>query len=116
MNYYAMVDIKLQEKENRDSNKVWNKDMRKTQLIKNICNYYNVTIDDLKVRNRKGNIRDSRNLTMYCLHKVLMFTSQGEGDILNRDHATILNGCRRTMDWIETDKEYQQLVSTIINR
>ena len=116
MNYYAMVDVSLQRKENQETDKGWNKEVRSKQIINNICYYYSINPEDLRSRNRKAAVRDARNLTMYCLHKVLKLTSTYVGEMLNRDHATVLNGSKRTMDWIETDKKYEQLVATILNK
>lgn len=116
MNYYAMVDVQLQQNEHQQTVKSWNKDVRSKQLIKNVCEYYDVTLEDLKGRNRKAVFRDARNLTMYCLHKILRISCTEVGNTLNRDHATVLNGCKRVMDWVEVNKEYRQLVSTILNK
>ena len=114
MNYYEAVDILQQRKENPD-NVILNRDSRRDELLVKVCKFYSIGLEDLRGQNRKGNIRDARNLSFYIMYKVLKYTSTFTGEFLNRNHATVLSGANRTADYIEYDKNYCQFVSTILN-
>ena len=114
MNYYEAVDILQQRKENSD-NILINRDSRRDELLVKVCKYYSIGLEDLRSQNRKGNIRDARNLSFYIMYNVLKYTSTFTGEFLNRNHATVLSGANRTSNYIETDKKYEQFVSTILN-
>lgn len=111
---YEMVDILLQRKESPDG-VIVDRDKRRDELLVKVCKYYNIGLEDLRGPNRKGTIRDARNLSMYIMYKVLKYTSTFTGSYINRSHATILSGANRTSNWIEVDKKYEQFVSTILN-
>jgi chromosomal replication initiation ATPase DnaA len=115
MNYYEAVDILQQRKEN-PNNIILNRDERRDELLINVCKFYSIGLEDLRGQNRKGNIRDARNLSFYIMYKVLKYTSTFTGKFLNRNHATVLSGANRTSDWIEFDKAYEQQVSTLLNQ
>ena len=115
MSYFAMVDILLQRKENPDTIMI-NRDDRRDKLLSKICTLYSIGMEDIRGQNRKGNIRDARNLSFYIMYKVLKYTSTFTGEFLNRNHATVLSGANRTADYIQFDKEYEQLVATILNQ
>ena len=115
MSYFAMVDILQQRKENPDTI-IINRDSRRDKLLSKICELYSIGMEDIRSQNRKGNIRDARNLSFYIMYKVLKYTSTFTGEFLNRNHATVLSGANRTADYIQFDKEYEQLVATILNQ
>lgn len=115
MGIYSMVDKIYQEKKAINLND-YNREQRGNHLIYAICKYYQVSITDLTSRSREGKIRDARNLAFYVLHKKLKITSLAVGKTFNRNHATVLSGCKRTANWMEYDKEYSQLVSTLLNQ
>ena len=115
MNYYEAVDILQQRKEN-PNNIILNRDERRDELLINVCKFYSIGLEDLRGQNRKGNIRDARNLSFYIMYKVLKYTFTFTGEFLNRNHATVLSGAKRTSDWIEFDKAYEQQVSTLLNQ
>jgi chromosomal replication initiation ATPase DnaA len=115
MSYYAMTDIIINNNETATIND-YNINFRKSQLINYVCDHYNVGVSDITGLSRIGRVRDARNLIMYCLHKVLKITCIETGRIVNRNHATVLNGSRRVMNYIETDKEYNQFVNELINK
>ena len=115
MSYFAMVDILLQRKENPDTIMI-NRDSRRDELLVSVCKFYSIGMEDIRSQNRKGNIRDARNLSFYIMYKVLKYTCTFTGEFLNRKHPAVLSGANRTADYIQFDKEYEQLVATILNQ
>lgn len=111
---YEMVDILMQRKESPDGI-IIDRDKRRDELLVKVCRYYNIGLEDLRGPNRKGTIRDARNLSMYIMYRVLKYTSTFTGSYINRNHATVLSGSSRTANYIEVDKNYCQFVSTILN-
>ena len=74
MSYFAKVDLILQERENPNTI-VINRDSRRDKLLSKICELYSIGMEDIRSQNRKGNIRDARNLSFYVMYKVLKYTS-----------------------------------------
>lgn len=65
---------------------------RVTELI---CNYFNVTLDELKSKRRLKNITDARHWIIYILYNYNKMTLAQIGRILNKNHATCIHAIRR---------------------
>lgn len=83
-------------------------------VIANTCEQYNISIDDIKSKSRKGPIVIPRLLTMHILRYNTLLTLDEIGIIFNRDHTTVINAVKSTNNMLQTDydfkEEYQKLV------
>ncbi len=67
-----------------------------TDLIINvICNYFQVTREELSSKSRKRSITVPRNISMYLSRKYTNSSLKEIGEYFNRDHSTVLNAIRR---------------------
>lgn len=64
-----------------------------SEVIKTICDYYNIRISQLKSQTRQESIALTRQITMYILRKYLNLKLTEIAQILKRkDHTTVLHG------------------------
>jgi chromosomal replication initiator protein len=80
----------------------------------------NVSIIEMKSRNRKSNIREARQLAIHFIHKYSGLSLNKSAKVLNRHHTTALHGNKVVMNERKTNKMYQRryafMNGLIINR
>lgn len=64
------------------------------QIIEAICNSFEIEVEDLKGRSRRGEVVIIRHCIAYVLRKNYLFTLERIGEALGRNHATILNSVK----------------------
>lgn len=83
-------------------------------VVFNTCEQYNITVDQIKSKSRKGPIAIPRLLTMHILRKNTLLSLKEIGDVFSRDHTTVINAIKSTNNMLETDsdfkEEYQKLI------
>jgi chromosomal replication initiator protein len=79
----------------------------KTIIIETICNYFDVTIYELRSKDRHQGYVKARHFAMYFLRKYTAFSLHEIGDILVKDHASVVHGIRAIINQIEVNKLYQ---------
>ena len=105
MNYWIKPSFDL---DIREDNKI-------EELINYVCNSNSVTIEDLKSKKQHRNLSETRHVLFYILHKVFCIGCSNVGSMFNRDHATVLHGCKTVSGFIEVDPDFNSKMSTIIN-
>lgn len=79
-----------------------------------VCEYFNVSIDDLHSPSRKRNIAQARQIAMYLSRNLTQSSLSVIGEHLGgRNHATVLHACDTVSDLITTDRLFKQYVSDI---
>jgi chromosomal replication initiator protein len=83
--------------------------------IKNIvCDYFQITVDEINSRTRKREIVQARQLAMYFSKKHTKFSLANIGmQCGNKDHATVLHAYRTVSDLLDTDKQFKVYVEDI---
>ena len=84
-------------------------------LILKVCNFYEVTLQELMSKTRLRKIVDARNTLYYILHRCHKLTSVEVGKMFNKNHATILNGANRIEGFIKFDKVFESQINQFIN-
>jgi len=81
-------------------------------VMRAVCQIYNITPDDIYSKNRTQHILYARHTFNYICRRTLRMSLESIGRIINRDHSTIIHSVRQTQDLIEYDrnfaKTYQQ--------
>lgn len=79
-----------------------------------VCDYFNISKDEMLSRTRKRNIVQARQIAMYMSRNLIncSLSSIGAG-IGGKDHATVLHACTTVSDLLATDKVFRQYVSDI---
>ena len=72
------------------------------------------TFESLKSKDRHGDISEIRQIFFYLFRKHnRMFGLNSTGEILNRDHATVIYSIKRVKSLMEVEREFKALVISI---
>ena len=83
-----------------------------------VCNFFHLDQDEVKGRSRKTEFKEARFYFFWLCRTY--YTGQNRlslqfiGNYVGRDHATVLNGCRKVVDWRETNKEYKSITNQLL--
>ena len=80
-----------------------------------VCDYFNITRDELLSKTRKRNIVQARQIAMYMSRNLISNCSLSTigAEIGGKDHATVLHACTTVSDLMSTDKTFKQYVTDI---
>ena len=80
-----------------------------------VCDYFNITRDDLLSKTRKRQIVQARQIAMYMSRNLISNCSLSTigAEIGGKDHATVLHACTTVGDLMSTDKTFKQYVTDI---
>lgn len=82
-----------------------------------VCDYYNLTVEDISTRSRKLEVVQARQIAMYFSKMLTKNSLSSIGmHIGKRNHATVLHACKKVEDLIETDKYFRKDVEEIEER
>ncbi|MCD8312922.1 MAG: chromosomal replication initiator protein DnaA [Bacteroidales bacterium] len=84
-------------------------------MIQNaVCDYFNITREDLVSKSRKREIVQARQIAMYLSrnHINCSFSTIGS-EIGGKDHATVVHACGIVSDLMSTDRTFRQYVNDI---
>ena len=83
-------------------------------IQKTVCNYFNITIDQLLSRSRKGDIVAARHISMYLARKLTKNSLVTIGEKCGKkDHATVLHACKSVANSCEINKDFRRNVEDI---
>ena len=78
--------------------------LNSTKILETVAHYYSVSIDDIVGRDRSKEIMLPRHMAMYLVREETDASLPEIGQRLGgRDHTTILHGCDKMSNLIETD-------------
>ena len=84
------------------------------KVQKVVCDYFNITRDDLLSKTRKRQIVQARQIAMYMSRSLINCSLSTIGaEIGGKDHATVLHACTTVNDLMSTDKAFRQYVTDI---
>ena len=80
-----------------------------------VCEYFNISRDELLSMTRKRNIVQARQIAMYMSRNLISNCSLSTigAEIGGKDHATVLHACTTVSDLMSTDKTFKQYVTDI---
>lgn len=85
-------------------------------VMHHVCVFFNMTVDMLIERNRKGERVKARMAVCWISQRRYNHTYKSIGIKLgHRDHSTIMNACSEADDFIQTNKSFSKQVDMIIN-
>lgn len=83
-------------------------------IINNVCNYFNMTIDTFMSNSKKSEVVQARQIAMYLGRNLTKSSLQTIGhQIGNRNYATVVYACKTIANLIDTDNAFKQRVSEI---
>ncbi|MCX8069119.1 MAG: chromosomal replication initiator protein DnaA, partial [Thermodesulfovibrionales bacterium] len=87
------------------------------RVQKEVCEYLNVKITDLKAKKRTKEIAFARQLAMYiCKNLTNLSLSEIGKNFGGKDHATVIYACKQIGERIKTDEQFSRMVETIIRK
>ena len=85
-------------------------------VMHHVCVFYNMTVNMLVERNRKGERVKARMAVQWIAQRRYNHTYKAIGMKLgHRDHSTIMSNCREGDDMIKTNKAFARQIDMIIN-
>ena len=86
-------------------------------IQKMVCNYFNISMEQMLSRSRKGDIVTARHISMYLSRKLTKSSLVAIGDKCGKkDHATVLHACKSVENSCEINKDYRNNVEMIEKR
>ena len=88
-----------------------------TKLIETVCNFYNVSIEDVSGKSREKKLSFPRQVIMYLLRNDLKMSFPSIGDELGgRDHTTAMHANEKISKEFENDLKLKQEIELIRQR
>ena len=85
-----------------------------SSVRKAVCDYYNLTKQQITSANRTKNISNARQIAMYLCRKLLDATYDDIGkEFGGRDHSTVMTSCENVERKIKTDPLYLKAINEI---
>lgn len=79
-----------------------------------VCEYFNLSVEDIKSSSRKRNIVQARQIAMYLSRNLTQESLSSIGEHLGgKDHATVLHSCNTVSDLTTTDRLVKQYVADL---
>jgi chromosomal replication initiator protein len=88
MNYWSMPSLRERQKAMKEKNNYVD------NIIKEICKFYYLSVDEVIGKSRKREIVKARFIAIYIIRMETDFKLSAIGRIFNRDHSTILHSIR----------------------
>lgn len=83
-------------------------------IKKIVCDYFNISVDQLNSTSRKREIVQARQLAMYFAKNITKSSLASIGaEIGGKDHATVLHAVKTVNNLIDTDKHFQSYVDEL---
>ncbi|MBF9015234.1 MULTISPECIES: chromosomal replication initiator protein DnaA [unclassified Oceanispirochaeta] len=85
------------------------------KIQKQVSEYFNVTLSDLKGKKRTKQITFPRQIAMYIIREITDYSTTEIGlEFGGRDHTTVMHSCQRIEDRIKTDSTIEPTVQELI--
>jgi chromosomal replication initiator protein len=86
------------------------------KVQKVVCDYFNITRDELLSKTRKRQIVQARQIAMYMSRTLINCSLSTIGaEIGGKDHATVLHACKTVANLADTDKQFKVELEEIDN-
>ena len=84
-------------------------------MQKSVCEYFNISREDLLSKSRKRQIVQARQIAMFLSRNLITNCSLATigQEIGGKDHATVLHACTTVSDLMATDKVFKKYVTDI---
>lgn len=83
-------------------------------IINIVCDYFNISPEQLALNTRKHQVVQARQIAMYLSKKYSNTSLASIGQQCGKkDHATVYHACKTVTDRLETDKQFRAMVADI---
>ncbi|HHX38051.1 MAG TPA: chromosomal replication initiator protein DnaA [Clostridiaceae bacterium] len=84
-------------------------------IIDIVCNFYDITQEDIKSKRRNNEIAYPRQVAMYLLRHVLDLTYEQIAKIFGNHYSTVMHSCDKIETMLKTNEKTQEEVESIRN-
>ena len=90
-------------------------DLNIDKVQKTVCEYFNISREDILSKSRKRQIVQARQIAMFLSRNLISNCSLATigQEIGGKDHATVLHACTTVSDLMSTDKVFRKYVTDI---
>ena len=89
------------------------KDDELENILKIVCDYLNVKTEITKSKTRIFEVKKARFYYFYFARTMTEKGFKKIGNVVARNHATVIHGVSSVKDWIEYDKEFRSEIEEI---
>lgn len=83
-------------------------------VLKTVCNYYSITLDDIKSSRKNKEISNPRQVAMYLLYSMCNLTYKRIATLLEKkDHTTVLYAVDKLSERLKTDAAFKNTIEDI---
>ncbi len=108
------ISLKLAVEAFKDQIKESRNELSISTVRKAVCDYYNLTKQQITSANRTKSISNARQIAMYLCRKLLDATYDDIGrEFGGRDHSTVMSSCEAVERKIKTDPLYLKAINEI---
>lgn len=86
-----------------------------TQVMKTVCDVHKISIADFILYSRKREFVEARFQFAAVLLIQFHYTYMKVGELLNKDHSTIIHSIRQHCDFYDTMNNYKTRYNTVLN-
>jgi len=84
------------------------------RIMKITCGFFNVTVDDIKSKNKNQAVAVPRQAAMYLMRRHTPLSTTEIGRLLgNRDHSTVVHANRKVQAWLKDNKDFSMIMYEI---
>ena len=111
------ISLRLAVEAFKDQIKDSSNELAISTVRKAVCDYYNLTKQQITSANRTKNISNARQIAMYLCRKLVDATYDDIGkEFGGRDHSTVMSSCENVEKKIKTDPLYLKAINEIESR
>ena len=90
--------------------------MTAEQIIAATAAQFGYTVEDLTGPDKSRAVSLARAVAMYAVRQITKLSYPAIGEVFNRDHSTIINGCRRVEKMLEGADEIREAIDTAVGK
>ncbi len=111
------IDLELAKKVMKNFIKSSYHELKIEDIQHMVCEHYGVLYDSLLSKSRKREIVQARQITMYLAKKFTKNSLKSIGEhFAGKDHTTVIHSCQTVENLMETDAEYRDKLSEILQK
>jgi chromosomal replication initiation ATPase DnaA len=86
------------------------------EIMNCVCEFFSVTKEQIEGKRGKGILPWARHVFNYMCKKYSRLTLKGIGDLINRDHTTVMHSLKTVQGNMDSYPEYKEQVLFIDNK
>ncbi len=94
-----------------------NKEVTSVSILNTVAEHYNLSSDDIKSKKRNTEYVIPRQVVMYLCRKLTDDSLSYISNIVGKkDHTTVINGCEKIENYMETSEEMRKTIEVIMKK